>query len=115
MRNPNVILFDGEEIIQVDQTYFFQDPSIKNLNPSQFVELYKSTAVFSNLISNLNHLIQSGSIKEVNSDYSRPEFAKAVRQGLYILEGAVLDLFGDLTGKHIINSTNQIIGDEVAP
>ena len=45
MKNQNVIVFDGEEIIPVNLEYFFQDPKIEGLNPTQVVELYQSTAV----------------------------------------------------------------------
>jgi hypothetical protein len=115
MKNQNVIVFDGEEIIPVNLEYFFQDPKIEGLNPTQVVELYQSTAVFSNLVSDMKDLIQIGAIKSINDEYLKPDFIQATQQGLYILEGMVMDLFGDQAGMSIINATNQDIQDAVTP
>lgn len=115
MKNQNVIVFNGEDIIPVNLDYFFQDPKIEGLKPAQVVELYQSTAVFANLLDDMKDLIKSGAVKSINEEYLKPGFIEAVHQGLYILEGMVMDLYGDESGMNIINSTNQDLKDAVTP
>jgi hypothetical protein len=115
MKNQNVIVFNGEDIIPIDLNFFFQDPKIEGLKPVQIVELYQSTAVFANLLDGMKDLIERGAIKSINEEYLKPGFIEAVCQGLYILEGMVMDLFGDQEGMNIINATNQDIQDAVTP
>jgi hypothetical protein len=110
-----VIVFNGEEVIPISLDYFFQDPKIEGLKPTQVVELYQATAVFANLLPELEHLIKVGTIESVDPKYLDPEFTEAVQQGLYILEGMVMDLYGDESGMNIIKSTNQDLKDAVTP
>lgn len=115
MKNQNVIVFNGEDIIPINLDYFFQDTRIKELKPVQIVELYQSTAVFANLLDDMKDLIRGGAVKSINEEYLKPGFIEAAYQGLYILEGMVMDLFGDQAGMSIINATNQDIQDAVTP
>jgi hypothetical protein len=63
----------------------------------------------------MKDLIKSGVVKSINDEYLKPGFIEATHQGLYILEGMVMDLFGDRAGMNIINSTNQDIQNAVTP
>lgn len=106
-----VIIFDGSEEHEIGTQYFFQHPVIDRLRPSQAVEMYQSTAVFANVMEDVGELIKRGLITQVNETKTGPEYLEKVRDGLYILEGMLMDLFGDEAGRQIIESTNRSINE----
>jgi len=112
--NKSVIIFDGEEDHEISLKYFFQDPKIEKLKPDQVVEMYQSTAVFTSIIREMDNLISSGIVKNINESKTDAQYAKKVEDGLYILEGMIMDLFGKSAGLRIINGTNKEI-DEYTP
>jgi len=111
----NVVVFDGENIMRIDLDYFFQDPRIENLKPRQAVDLYQSTAVFANLLDDMEEIIKCGAVKAINEEYMDPRFVESAKRGLYILEGMMMDLFGDDSGQQIIEQTNNSINEQVTP
>jgi len=110
-----VVIFNGKEIEEISLDYFFQDPRIEGLNPVQVAKLYQETAVFANLLDELPGLIQSGSLSGIDERYLDSDFTERCHQGLYILEGMVMDLFGDRRGSKIIEDTLKDLEDAITP
>lgn len=106
-----VVIFDGSQEHEIGTQYFFQHPVIERLRPSQVVEMYQSTAVFANVMEDIGDCIKTGSVTQVNETKTGPEYLDKVRDGLYILEGMLMDLFGDEAGRQIIESTNKSINE----
>ena len=111
----DVVVFNGEDILHINLDYFFQDPNIEHLKPKQMVEMYQSTAVFANLLDDMGELIKCGAVKSINDKYMDPDFVEKTKQGLFILEGMLMDVFGDDAGNQIINQTNDSINEQVTP
>ena len=106
-----VIIFDGEEHYEIGTQYFFQHPVIESLKPGQVVDMYQSTAIYASVIEDVDSLIKNGIIYNINDSVVSPDYCKRVRDGLYILEGMVMDLFGDDGGMEIIKATNAKINE----
>ncbi len=109
--DKSVIIFDGEEDYEIGTKFFFQNPMIEGRKPSEIVSLYQSTAVFTSVVRDIQNLIESKTVISVNDKKTDPEYIKKVEDGLYILEGMLMDLFGDDTGQEIIESTNTSIDE----
>lgn len=107
----SVIVFDGTNDHEISLEFFFQNPLIDRLKPSEVVGLYQSTAVFTSIVRDIKHLINSNVVTSVNDGKVDPSYVKKVEDGLYILEGMLMDLFGDDTGNKIIESTNNSIDE----
>lgn len=110
-----VVIFNGENVEEISLDYFFQDPRIEGLTPMQVVKLYQETAVFANLLDMLPGLIESGSVSNIDERYLDSDFVKTCRQGLYILEGMVMDMFGDYIGNKIIEDTLKNLENAITP
>lgn len=110
-----VSIFNGNEVEEISLNYFFQDPRIEGLTRVQVVKLFQETAVFANLLDIMPGLIESGTISNIDSKYLDSEFIEGCHQGLYILEGMVLDLFGDRKGGKIIEDTYKNLEDAITP
>jgi hypothetical protein len=107
----SVIIFDGEEDHEIGTEFFFQNPLIEGLKPTDVVSMYQSTAVFTSVIRDIQNLIESNAVISVNDRKTDPGYVKKVEDGLYILEGMLMDLFGDDAGNKIIESTNKNIDE----
>jgi hypothetical protein len=110
MRNT-AIIFDGEEDHEIGLSYFFQHPLIESAKPSEVVQLYQSTAVFASVVRDMRDLIEHGTVSAVNDKKIGPEYLKQIEDGLYILEGMLMDLFGNESAIKIINDTNSKIDE----
>ena len=110
MRNT-AIVFDGEEDHEISLSYFFQHPLIESARPSKVVELYQSTAILASVVREMKDLIDNGTVSAVNDKKIGPEYLKQVEDGLYILEGMLMDLFGNESAMKIINGTNSKIDE----
>lgn len=110
-----VIIFDGENDHEIGQEYFFQDELINSLTPNKTVEMYQSTAVFLEVLLDIEHLIEAGVIKNVNDKAVSPAYVTMVKEGLSNLEGMLDDLFGEETAGLIKEKTRQDIDTEFTP
>tara|TARA_Y100000034_G_C6521665_1_gene224531 strand:- start:103 stop:444 length:342 start_codon:yes stop_codon:yes gene_type:complete len=105
----NVIIFDGERDVEIGKKYFFQDPNIEGLDAPAIVNVYQSTAVYYDLLKELENLILSGVVSNVNEKQVDEKYIKQVEDGLMILETMVNDLFGETAAQVIIDQTADSI------
>lgn len=105
------IVFDGEEDHEIGLSYFFQHPLIESAKPADVVKMYQSTAVFASIIRDMQDLIDYGTVSAVNDKKIGPDYLRQVEDGLYILEGMLMDLFGNDSAMSIINETNSKINE----
>lgn len=110
-----VVIFDGENDHTIGQEFFFQDPLIESLNPNKTVEMYQSTAVFLEVLLDIEDLIKAGVIKNVNDKAVDADYVVQVKEGLENLSLMLNDLFGEETAALIIEKTKQDINQEFTP
>ena len=102
-----VALFNGEDILYIDNKYFFQDPKIEALTPETTVELYQTTEIF---VSTMN-LIEGPD----KGDSVEPKLKKQIEAGLEITKIMVRDLYGEEGATAIFKLTKDIISNESTP
>lgn len=112
MNKDNVIIFDGEKDVKIGKRYFFQDPNIEGLDSPDVVNMYQATAVYYDLLKELENLIIDDVVKSVNENKVDKDYIKQVEEGLGILEIMVSDLFGKDAAKIIIEQTADSIINE---
>ena len=115
MKTKHVVIFNGEEDHEIGKDFFFQDPQIEDLSPTEIVSLYHSTSVYYDVIKDMSDLIISGVVKAVNDKKVDESYILKVEEGLLFLEGMVKDTFGKEAAAMIFKQAQDTIEDSKKP
>ena len=115
MKTKHVVIFNGEEDHEIGKDFFFQDPQIEDLSPTEIVSLYRSTSVYYDVIKDMSDLIISGVVKAVNDKKVDESYILKVEEGLGFLEGMVNDTFGKEAAAMIFKQAQDTIEDSKKP
>jgi len=111
MKTNNVVIFNGEDDHEISKSFFFQDPQIEDLSPTEIVSLYHSTSVYYDVIKDMSDLIIAGVVKAVNDKKIDKEYILKVEEGLGFLEVMVNDTFGEAAAAMIFKQAQTTIDD----
>ncbi len=111
----SVIIFNGEKDHEIEKSFFFQDPQIKDLSPTEIVEIYHSTSVYYDVLKDIGHLILEGVVKHVNDTKVDEDYIRKVEEGLCFLELMITDMFGEDSAKAIFKQAEEVIKEGRKP
>tara|TARA_B100000287_G_scaffold294992_1_gene278308 strand:+ start:1091 stop:1441 length:351 start_codon:yes stop_codon:yes gene_type:complete len=115
MNQSNVIIFNGESDHEIGKDFFFQDPQIQDLSPTEIVEIYHSTSVYYDVLKDIGNLIIAGVVKHVNDTKVDESYILKVEEGLSLLELMVNDTFGKEAAAMIFKQAQDTIEDSKKP
>lgn len=105
-----VIIFDGNNPVEIGAEYFFQHPSIRDIDKFKARSILQATLVFEDTIKEI--MSNPNLLEEVKEDVITVEYLSRVTRGRKILEHMVKDMWGDDVGSIIINKSKEVIDEE---
>jgi len=112
MKHKHVIIFNGEDDHEIKKDFFFQDPQIQDLSPTEIVGLFHSTSIYYDVLKDMSDLIISGVVKNVNDKKVDESYIRKVEDGLSFLEGMINDMFGEEAAVMIFKQAQKSIEEE---
>ena len=108
-----VIVFTGDDDIEIGLDYFFQHEAIKSLSPEGIFTLWQSTRVYEQTLKLTIELDNKGTIDLKTGQAIEPDYLDNLIKGREILEQAVRDLWPKDVAEYLMNEVEKLIKDEV--